>query len=189
MFRDAIQKGTDLGQRAEEYMQRGELVPDHLVLELLEERLAQPDAVEGYLLDGFPRTVTQAKVLDGRLRGSGKRIDAVLSLEAPHEVLVKRLSGRSTCPQCQASYNRNMHPPRVENVCDQCGARLVMRKDDTEATVRRRLNEYVAKTTPVLDFFKAEHWPVCLIGSVGGVEEVYGRIRRAVDEAPRAGEA
>jgi adenylate kinase len=161
-------------------MDQGKLVPDDLVLALLEERLSLPDAVNGYLLDGFPRTVPQARVLAERLGAARKTMDCILSLEAPEQVLVNRLAGRYTCPSCNMSFNRIYRPAWVAGICDNCGAALGQRADDTENTVRQRLKEYISKTAPVLDFFRSEKWPVHTVESVGEVDEIYQRIRTAV---------
>lgn len=181
LLRKSIQEGSELGRIAEEYVGRGELVSDDLMVQILETRLDQPDAKEGYLLDGFPRTIPQAQVLHAKLREADKRMDAVLSLDAPVEVLVGRLAGRATCRQCQATYNHALYPPKQTGVCDLCGGVLLQRVDDAEKTVRRRIEEYQAKTRPILDFFRQEHWPVQLVSSVGEIEEIYKRLKNAVD--------
>lgn len=181
MLRQASQRGTALGVRADEFMKRGELVPDELVVDILGERLAEPDAADGYLLDGFPRTVTQAEALERGLATGGSTMDCVLSLEAPPEVLVNRLSGRFTCKDCGATYNRELQPPQIAGKCDRCPGALSQRPDDREEAVRKRLNEYTGKTTPVLAFFRARQWPIRSIASVGDVDEIYARIRKAVD--------
>ena len=180
MLRRAIQEGTQFGQHADAYIRRGELVPDELVMALLQERLAKPDATAGFLLDGFPRTISQARALDARMGEQDEEIDAVLALEAPEEVLVKRISGREICPGCGAVFNRFYRPARSAGRCDDCDSPLTQRSDDGEAAVRQRLEQYRAKTTPVLAFFGAARWPVHIIESVGDVEEIYGRLRRAV---------
>jgi adenylate kinase len=180
LFRAAIQRGTELGHKAVAFMIRGALVPDEVTVSLLEDRLGAEDTAQGYLLDGFPRTVAQAVSLERHLERTGTRVDAVLSLEAPEDVLVKRVAGRSTCTACGASFNVFSRPPAVAGVCDACGGVLRRRPDDDEDTVRHRLNDYMAKTEPVLDFFRQRKWPVRAIHSVGGVDEIYGRIREAV---------
>jgi adenylate kinase len=129
----------------------------------------------------FWGVTAQAKALSDRLKAAGKRIDCVLSLEAPEQTLVNRLAGRYTCPNCNMSFNRFYRPAWVAGICDNCGAALGQRADDTENTVRQRLKEYVAKTSPVLAFFKAEAWPVRTIESVGEVEQIFQRIRLAVE--------
>ncbi len=180
MLRAAIQSYTPLGQRAKGFIDKGQLVPDDLVLELLGERLQQPDTERGFLLDGFPRTVPQAKVLDGMLSGYGKKLDRVLVLDAPEEELVRRISGRRTCESCQATYHVDSNPPRTPGVCDRCGGVLIQRSDDSEAIIRNRLREFAAKTKPVLDYFIAEKWPVRMINADGNMDQIFGRIYAAV---------
>ncbi len=180
MLRAAIQSYTPLGQRAKGFIDKGQLVPDDLVLELLGERLQQPDTERGFLLDGFPRTVPQAKVLDGMLSGYGKKLDRVLVLDAPEEELVRRISGRRTCESCQATYHVDSNPPRTPGVCDRCGGVLIQRSDDSEVIIRNRLREFGAKTKPVLDYFVAEKWPVRMINADGNMDQIFGRIYAAV---------
>jgi adenylate kinase len=179
MFREAISAGTPLGVRAAAHMKGGQLVPDEIAVAILEERLAKDDARGGFLLDGFPRTVPQAQVLDRRLQAEGTPVDAVISLEAPEDLLVLRLVDRMTCSGCGASYNRASRQPRQPGVCDSCGASLVARSDDEAVTVRQRLAAYHQKTAPVLDFFAARGWPVRSVSSVGALDEVYARVRKA----------
>ena len=180
MLRAAIQSYTPLGQRAKGFIDKGQLVPDDLVLDLLGERLQQPDTERGFLLDGFPRTVPQAKVLGGMLSGYGKKLDRVLVLDAPDEELVRRISGRRTCESCQATYQIDSKPPKVAGVCDRCGGVLIQRSDDSEEIVRNRLREFAAKTKPVLDYFIAEKWPVRMIDANGNMDQIFGRIYAAV---------
>jgi adenylate kinase len=179
MFRDAIATGSPLGRRAAEHMTGGQLVPDEIAVAILEERLARPDAERGYLLDGFPRTLPQAEMLEQRLVGEGAHLDAVVALEAPEELLVGRLLDRMTCASCGASYNKSTRPPARAGICDACQGDLVARNDDEVATVRARLAAYHAKTEPVLSFFGSRGWPVHVIDSVGDFDEVYGRVRSA----------
>jgi adenylate kinase len=180
MLRAAIQSYTPLGQRAKGFIDKGQLVPDDLVLDLLGERLQQPDTERGFLLDGFPRTVPQAKVLDGMLSGYGKKLDRVLVLDAPEEELVRRISGRRTCESCQATYHVDSKPPKAPGVCDRCGGVLIQRSDDSEEIIRNRLREFSAKTKPVLDYFIAEKWPVRMIDANGNMDQIFGRIYAAV---------
>jgi adenylate kinase len=185
LFRQAMQQGTELGRRAAAFMNGGSLVSDEVAIEALAQRLEQPDAAQGYLLDGFPRTVAQAVALEQRMARAGVGIDAVLALQAPEEVLVERLAGRFTCLACGASFNVNSRPPQVADRCDACGGKLHQRADDSEATVRHRLHEYTAKTTPVLAHLAGQGWPVRAIDSVGPVEEIYQRICAAVGQGGR----
>jgi adenylate kinase len=180
MLRKAIQEGTQFGQHADAFIRRGELVPDELVMALLQERFAKPDASGGFLLDGFPRTISQARALDARMGEQDQSIDAVLALDAPVEVLVQRISGRQICACCGNVFNRFFRPSRVDGRCDDCGGALAHRSDDDEAAVRQRLQQYRAVTAPLLAFFGAAQWPLHVIDSVGDVEEIYGRLRAAV---------
>lgn len=181
MLRAAIASGSAAGREAEKYIRLGELVPDHVVIALLEERLTLPDAADGFLLDGFPRTVAQAERLARRLASRGEHLDGVVALEADEDVLVARLSGRFICPRCGRTYNRLLRPPRAEGVCDACGASLTQRPDDTVAAVRHRLREHRAKTEALMAFFRSVGWPVRSVPSVGEVDEVYGRIRKVAE--------
>ena len=180
MLRAAIQSYTPLGQRAKGFIDQGQLVPDELVLELLGERLQQPDTARGFLLDGFPRTVPQAEVLGRMLTGYGKAMDRVIVLDAPEEELVKRISGRRTCESCQASYHVVAKPPRVSGICDRCGGVLKQRSDDSEEIIRNRLREFTAKTKPVVDYFVTNAWPVRKIDADGNMDQIFGRIYAAV---------
>ena len=180
MLRAAIQSYTPLGQRAKGFIDQGQLVPDELVLELLGERLQQPDTARGFLLDGFPRTVPQAEVLGRMLIGYGKAMDRVIVLDAPEEELVKRISGRRTCESCQASYHVVAKPPRVAGICDRCGGVLKQRSDDSEEIIRNRLREFTAKTKPVVEYFVSNAWPVRKIDADGNMDQIFGRIYAAV---------
>ncbi|MCK6505448.1 adenylate kinase [Myxococcota bacterium] len=156
IFRKNLKEGTALGQLARGYMDRGELVPDQLVCDLVADRLSQADALGGALLDGFPRTVVQAELLERWLTAHGRRIDVVLNLVVPDEVLVRRLSGRRTCRACGASYHVDHNPPRTAGVCDACGAaEVVQRDDDREETVLARLQTYHRETAAVLPWLRA----------------------------------
>jgi adenylate kinase len=180
MLRAAIQSYTPLGKRAKEFIDKGQLVPDDLILGVIEERLSQADTARGFLLDGFPRTTPQARALDGMLVTLGKKLDRVIVLDAPVEELVKRISGRRTCESCQASYHVVAKPPKVAGICDRCGGVLIQRSDDSEEIIRLRLVEYMGKTKPVLDYFKEHTWPLRFVDAVGNMDQVFGRIYAAV---------
>jgi adenylate kinase len=180
MLRAAIQSYTPLGARAKEFIDKGQLVPDELVLDLLGERLQQPDTQRGFLLDGFPRTTPQAEALDRMLTSYGKKLDHVLVLDAPEEELVSRISGRRICESCQSSYHVVAKPPKQKGICDKCGGTLIQRSDDSEEIVRNRLREFAAKTKPVLDYFEAHKWPVRKIDANGNMDQIFGRIYAAV---------
>lgn len=182
MLRAAIASNTPLGTRAKEFIDKGQLVPDELILDVLGARLTEPDTARGFLLDGFPRTVPQAEALGGMLAKAGKALSAVLVLDAPVEELVDRISKRRTCPSCGASYHLVAKPPKVAGTCDRCGATLVQRSDDTEEIIRHRLVEYLGKTKPVLDYFKTDPklWPLRYIDAAGNIDQIFGRIYAAV---------
>ncbi|HVZ74942.1 MAG TPA: adenylate kinase [Polyangia bacterium] len=182
MLRAAIASNTPLGQRAKQFIDQGQLVPDELILDVIADRLAQPDTTRGFLLDGFPRTVPQADALGRILDAAKKQLGAVLVLDAPVEELVDRISKRRTCESCGATYHLVAKPSKVAGVCDRCGGALVQRSDDQEVIIRKRLVEYLAKTKPVLDFFKAneKQWPLRFIDAVGNIDQIFGRIYAAV---------
>lgn len=155
LLREHIRNGTPLGLRANEYMQRGELVPDALVIDMVTARLKAPDVARGVLLDGFPRTLGQAQALDANLRAEGKRVDRALNIKVPDEVLLDRLSGRWICRNCQASYHEKFNPPRVGGVCDLCGGELYQRSDDRRDVMENRLRVYFDQTLPVIQYYRA----------------------------------
>jgi adenylate kinase len=180
MLRTAIQSYTPLGAKAKEFIDKGQLVPDQLVLDLIAERLGHPDTERGFLLDGFPRTVPQAEGLARILAERGKKLDHVLVLDAPDEELVMRIAGRRTCESCQTTYHIVAKPSRVRGFCDRCGGALLQRSDDSEEIVRNRLREYSAKTRPVLDYFAEANWPVRRVDANGNMDQIFGRIYAAV---------
>ena len=190
MLRAAIQSNTPLGLRVASYLRAGQLVPDDIMVEVVNQRLAQPDTGVGFIMDGYPRTTTQAEALGVFLAGSGdgqgdghrprRPVDGVIVLDAPTEELVARLAGRRTCESCQKSYHVTSQPPKVEGVCDRCGGVLVQRVDDAEETVRFRLGEYNDKTKPVLDYFWKHQWPMLPVDALGDIDQVFGRIYSAV---------
>jgi len=180
MLREAVAAGTPLGRQAKSYMDRGALVPDDVIVGLIAERLAQPDAKRGFILDGFPRTVPQATALDRLLRDVGQRLDRAILVEVPEPELLRRLTGRRSCPTCQATYHVTAAPPRREGVCDRCGGSLVQREDDSEATVRHRLQVYRDQTAPLLDDYRRRGLLVTVPGE-GAIETIRAAIRRAAE--------
>ncbi|KYH33671.1 adenylate kinase [Neomoorella mulderi] len=154
MFRRAIKEGTELGRQAEKYLQSGGLVPDAVTIGLVQERLSQPDCRQGFLLDGFPRTVAQAEALDAWLAGRKEKLDAVIDIEVPREELLERLTGRRVCRQCGATYHLQYNPPAEAGKCDVCGGELVQRADDTAATVSKRLDVYREQTAPLIAYYR-----------------------------------
>ncbi len=146
-------QGTPLGQEAQAYMERGALVPDRLVIGMILDRLREPDAHAGFLLDGFPRTVAQAEALDAELAREHRGLKLALYLKVPTDVLVRRAAGRWTCRNCQATYNETSNPPRVPGVCDACGGELYQREDDRRDVVSKRIRVYLADTVPVVEYY------------------------------------
>ncbi|MBQ6315598.1 MAG: adenylate kinase [Mogibacterium sp.] len=153
IFRKNIKEGTELGRKAQEYMNSGQLVPDELVVDLVKDRLMQDDCSNGYLLDGFPRTIFQAEQLDKFLEENGQKLDAVINFEVGHDTLMERLTGRRVCKKCGASYHVVNIPPKVEGVCDRCGGELEQRKDDTVETAERRISVYEESTAPLIGYY------------------------------------
>ena len=154
MLRVAVVMATPLGVTAKGYMERGELVPDDLVNDLVAERLREPDAVDGFILDGYPRSPKQAEALDSILKKSGKMLDHVLHVNLEYEVIIDRLSARRSCPKCGAIFNLVNKPPRATGKCDACATTLIQRDDDKPEVIRRRLEVYREKTQPLLDFYE-----------------------------------
>ena len=153
IFRANIKEGTELGKKAQEYMNKGELVPDELVCDLVKDRLSKDDCSNGFLLDGFPRTIMQAVELDAFLRDTDCKLDIVINIQVSNEELMKRLTGRRVCKNCGASYHIVNIPPRVEGVCDKCGGELQQRKDDNEETAANRISVYDSQTAPLVGYY------------------------------------
>jgi adenylate kinase len=158
ILRGAVQAGTPLGKEAEAYMKRGDLVPDSLIMGIMEKRLQEPDCQKGFLLDGFPRTIPQAEALKVLMAKLGIKLDMVVSIEVPREVILDRLTTRRTCSnaKCQAIYNVKSNPPKQEGICDKCGSPVVQREDETEAAISHRLETYNQKTAPLIGFYEKE---------------------------------
>jgi len=181
LLRDAVRKGTPLGQKAKAYMDAGELVPDEVILGLVREVLSERSEATGVLFDGFPRTIPQAEALDRLLEELGQRLDAVVVIDVPDDELVKRLSGRRSCPNCGAVYNVYFEPPRQAGVCDACGGALVERADDAAETVRRRLEVYREQTEPLIAYYEASETPVHYVDGSRSVDEVQRDIARVTE--------
>ncbi|MCR5266998.1 MAG: adenylate kinase [Lachnospiraceae bacterium] len=154
LFRHNISNNTDLGKEAKSYMDAGKLVPDELTVRMLFDRVAKEDCANGYVLDGFPRTIRQAEVLEEELKKRGDGIDFAIDVEVPDENIVNRMGGRRACPKCGATYHVVHVPPKKEGICDQCGSELVLRDDDAPETVKKRLGVYHEQTQPLIDFYK-----------------------------------
>ncbi len=159
ILRGAVQAGSELGKKAKDYMDRGDLVPDSLILDIMAKRLLEPDCQKGFLLDGFPRTIPQAEALKGMLAKLNIRLDMAVNLAVPRQVILDRLTTRRTCSNsaCQEIYNVKSKPPKVEGKCDKCGSPVVQRADETEEAISKRLDTYNEKTAPLVSFYQNEH--------------------------------
>ena len=155
IFRANIKGGTELGQKAKSYIDKGELVPDEVTIGMLLDRIAQDDCKNGYVLDGFPRTIPQAESLTEALKSQGDKIDFALNIDVPDEAIIERMSGRRACPKCGATYHIVYAAPKAENICDKCGTELIIRSDDKPETVKERLNVYHQQTEPLIAYYKA----------------------------------
>ena len=156
IFRANIKNGTELGKKAKTYMDQGLLVPDELVVDLVVDRVNQDDCANGYVLDGFPRTIPQAEALDAALAKLGQKVDYAINVEVPDENIVNRMSGRRACVDCGATYHIVYAPTKVENICDKCGGTLILRDDDKPETVQKRLNVYHDQTQPLIDYYTSQ---------------------------------
>ncbi len=156
ILRGAVAAGTELGKQAEAFMKAGDLVPDDLIMGIMEQRLQEPDCANGFLLDGFPRTIPQAEALKELLKKIDVSLDFAVEIDVPRDVILDRLTTRRTCVDCGAIYNVKSMPPKVEGVCDKCGGKVVQRDDETEAAISNRLDVYNEKTAPLVDFYKNE---------------------------------
>lgn len=175
ILRKAVADGTPLGKEAKSYMDKGELVPDKVVIGLIEDRLKQPDCKKGFILDGFPRNTAQAETLDAMLKKLNMPLDSALSVDVPKDGLMKRLTGRRTCKGCQQMYNVYFSPPKKNGVCDKCGGELFHRDDDKEETIKRRLDVYDAQTAPLISYYKKSGILKSVIG-VGSIDEIFKKV-------------
>ena len=181
IFRANIKNGTDLGKKAKEYMDKGALVPDELTVDLVMDRLAQPDCEHGYILDGFPRTINQAEKLTEAHSIHGGEIDYAVNVDVPDASIVHRMAGRRVCPACGASFHVEHIPPKKEGICDRCGAELIIRDDDKEETVMHRLSVYHAQTSPLIEYYGAKNLVVDIDGTMP-VDDVFNAIVEKVGE-------
>jgi adenylate kinase len=156
MFREAVSTGTELGKEAKKYMDSGKLVPDEVTIGIVQERLAQDDCKEGFLLDGFPRTVKQAEALDQVLAKLGKKVEAAINITVPEDILYERMSGRISCRDCKTVYHLKFNPPAKAGICDKCGGELIQRSDDQGDTVKRRLEVYAEQTNPLIEYYEKQ---------------------------------
>jgi adenylate kinase len=182
LFRENLKHETELGLQAKAYMDRGELVPDDITIAMVMDRLSQPDCADGAILDGFPRTMAQAEALDEALTAEGHKINAVLYIQVPEEVLVERVSGRRLCPVCGEAYHVRFNPPKQPGICDKDGGELYQRDDDKPETVRKRLQVYWEQTSPLIDYYRKQGSLVEIDGDQP-IETVQEDLRAAVSDA------
>jgi len=175
ILRKAVADGTPLGKEAKVIMDKGELVPDKIVLGLVEERVKQDDCKKGFILDGFPRNTAQAEALDKMLNAMGLPIDSALSVDVPKDDLMKRLTGRRTCKKCQQMYNVYYSPPKKDALCDKCNGELFQRDDDKEATIKKRLEVYSAQTEPLIGYYKNKGI-VKSVSGTGKIDEIFKKV-------------
>jgi len=168
IFRKNIAEKTELGLKAKQYLDSGQLVPDSLTIEICLKRLEQEDCANGFLLDGFPRNVAQAEALDEYLKSKDLKLDAAINIDVPEDLLIKRLTGRRVCPNCGASFNVETNPPKVEGICDFCSSQLVQRADDTIETVNQRLKVYKEQTQPIIEYYAKKG----LLKNVDGSQDI-----------------
>lgn len=182
MLRQVVASGTELGRKAKEYMDQGALVPDDLIIGLMKLRTTVPDCKNGYILDGFPRTVPQAVALDEMLKSIGSKLDAVCEIVVPDEELLKRLAGRWLCKKCGASYHTQFRPAKVAGACDACGGPLFQRADDTAETVKKRLQVYRQDTLPLVAYYQKQGILKTIDGT-GSMDDITNRLRAAIKKA------
>jgi adenylate kinase len=175
MLRAALKEGTPLGLEAKKFMDQGQLVPDSVVIGLVKERIQKDDCKKGYMLDGFPRNVSQAEALDKMLSELTQKVDDVISIEVPSSELIGRLTGRRTCRNCGSGFHVMFDPPKKDGVCDKCSGELYQRDDDNETTVKSRLDVYDKQTKPLIDYY-LKQTKLRAIPGVGAMEEIFGRI-------------
>jgi adenylate kinase len=179
MFRAAVKDGTPMGKKAKEYMDKGALVPDEVVIGVVNERFGKPDCKKGFILDGFPRTQEQAKALDGLLKKLGTKLDHVVVIEVPDDFLVDRLTGRRTCRGCNYMHHIKYDPPKKPGVCDKCGGELYQRDDDKEETIRQRLKTYHDQTSPLIKYYSTQGVVRKIDGTLS-MEQVQNAIKTAI---------
>ena len=175
ILRQAVKDRTELGKKAKDYMDRGFLVPDEVIVEIVRERLTDEDCLSGYVLDGFPRTTGQAGALEEALQNDGSEIDVVLNIEVAEDVVLKRLGGRRTCGECSMMYHVGFKPPKRDGVCDECGGDLIQRDDDRDETIKKRLDQYRSQTEPLVQYYMKRE-VLSTISGEGAIDDIFGRI-------------
>lgn len=180
MLRESIANGTQMGLEAKSYMDKGELVPDEVVINIVRDRLNEPDAKQGFLLDGFPRSAVQAEALGEMLKEQGKDIDVVLNVAVPDEEIIRRLSRRRVCPKCNAVYHLDHKPSKTEGTCDSCGGELVQRDDDNETTIANRLAVYRKSSEPLIGFYK-DQGKLIEVSGTRPIDEVFDTVVALVE--------
>lgn len=181
IFRANIKGGTELGKKAKEYMDAGKLVPDELVCDLVVDRIKKEDCKNGYVLDGFPRTIPQAEALDKAVEAIGEKVDFAVNIDVPDEAIITRMSGRRACLTCGATYHIEYNPPKKADICDTCGSALVLREDDKPETVRTRLNVYHEQTQPLIDYYTGKNILVTVDGTQN-MDKVFSDIKALLGE-------
>jgi len=179
ILREEVKSGTVLGLKAKEYMDKGQLVPDEVVVGMVEERVKKGDCTAGFILDGFPRTVAQADALEGTLQRMKKALSRVILVNVDEDELVKRLTGRRVCEKCGAGYHVIFDSPKQEGVCDKCQGKLYQRDDDKESTIRNRLKVYNNQTAPLIEYYQKKQL-LSVVDGMGSIEEIFGRISKAL---------
>ena len=179
IFRKNMKENTPLGVKAKEYVDKGQLVPDEITIAMVEDRLSQEDVREGFLLDGFPRSTSQAEALDDIMMELGSKIDKVINIEVDKNILVDRVVGRRICKECGATYHVTSNPPKQEGICDKCGGELYQRADDTEETVAKRISIYEEETLPLVEYY-TEKGNLFTVDGTLGIDTVFGKIQKAL---------
>lgn len=180
IFRKNISEKTPLGVKAKEYMDKGQLVPDELTIDLVNDRLTHEDCKTGFLLDGFPRTVKQAEALENFLNKNNQSLDTALLINVPSSFILERMTGRRVCPSCGASYHIKFNPPKIEGICDVCKAEVIQRKDDTEETVKERIEVYDRQTQPLVDFYASKD-QLFVVDGTQSIDQVFETISNHIE--------
>jgi adenylate kinase len=184
LLRAEREKNTSLGQEADKFMKEGRLVPDDLVIEMIQKRLRKGDCQQGYILDGFPRNVAQAEAFD-QVMDEGCRVDVVINVDVEREEVIRRLSGRRQCSKCGENFHKTFHPPKRDNVCDRCGGELLQREDDREEVIRKRLDVYEKETRPLISYYQKKGILKNIKGT-GSIEDIHHQILQSLGEIARA---